>query len=208
MTVLNIRMSVGEKEELKERAAEFGDSISSYARKILFQDDNTSDYVDNTNVLQEKDERISDLKTQIDDYKKQIEQLHTIILATQKDNQLLIEQKTKRWWKFWEWEFISGLTTLLETHSLLKEFTNDDPILHYYFFFLYLALGFALIKNRSKLNLSKPLAITSLVIYIMILCLISYITLFFGCLVIILNKLQKNDNGCFSIRVISVVIFV
>ena len=163
MTVLNIRMSVGEKEELKERAAELGDSISSYARKTLFQEDNTSDYVDNTNVLQEKDERISDLKTQIDDYKKQIEQLHTIILATQKDNQLLIEQKTKRWWKFWEWEFISGLTTLLETHSLLKEFTNDDPILHYYFF---------------------------------------------GCLVIILNKLQKNDNGCFSIRVISVVIFV
>ena len=54
------------------------------------------------NVLQEKDERISDLKTQIDDYKKQIEQLHTIILATQKDNQLLIEQKAKRWWKFWE----------------------------------------------------------------------------------------------------------
>ena len=95
-------MSVEEKEELKERAAELVDSISSYARKVLFQEDNTSDYVDNTNVLQEKDERISDLKTQIDDYKKQIEQLHTIILATQKDNQLLIEQKAKRWWKFWE----------------------------------------------------------------------------------------------------------
>ena len=102
MTVLNIRMSTEEKEELKERAAEAGDSISSYARKILFQEDNTGDYVDNTNVIQEKDERISDLKTQIDDYKKQIEQLHTIILATQKDNQLLIEQKTKRWWKFWK----------------------------------------------------------------------------------------------------------
>ena len=102
MTVLNIRMSAEEKEELKERAAESGDSISSYARKILFQEDNTGDYVDNTNVIQEKDERISDLKTQIDDYKKQIEQLHTIILATQKDNQLLIEQKTKRWWKFWK----------------------------------------------------------------------------------------------------------
>lgn len=102
MTVLNIRMSAEEKEELKERATESGDSISSYARKILFQEDNTGDYVDNTNVIQEKDERISDLKTQIDDYKKQIEQLHTIILATQKDNQLLIEQKTKRWWKFWK----------------------------------------------------------------------------------------------------------
>ena len=102
MTVLNIRMSVDEKEELKVRAEGNGDSVSSYARKILFQDDNTGDYKDNTNVIQEKDERISDLKSQIDDYKKQIEQLHTIILATQKDNQLLIEQKAKRWWKFWK----------------------------------------------------------------------------------------------------------
>lgn len=102
MTVLNIRMSTDEKEDLKARAEENGDSISSYARKILFREDSTSDYVDNTNVIQEKDERISDLKSQIDDYKKQIDQLHTIILATQKDNQLLIEQKTKRWWKFWK----------------------------------------------------------------------------------------------------------
>jgi len=102
MTVLNIRMSTVEKENLKSRAEENGDSISSYARKILFQEDSTSDYADNTNVIQEKDERISDLKSQIDDYKKQIDQLHTIILATQKDNQLLIEQKTKRWWKFWK----------------------------------------------------------------------------------------------------------
>lgn len=102
MTVLNIRMSTDEKEDLKARAEENGNSLSSYARKILFQEDSTSYYVDNTNVIQEKDERISDLKSQIDDYKKQIDQLHTIILATQKDNQLLIEQKTKRWWKFWK----------------------------------------------------------------------------------------------------------
>lgn len=102
MTVLNIRMSTKEKEELKEIAVQNGESISSYARKMIFQPDNTSDYNDNTVVIQEKDERISDLKSQIDDYKKQIEQLHTIILATQKDNQLLIEQKTKRWWKFWK----------------------------------------------------------------------------------------------------------
>lgn len=102
MTVLNIRMSTKEKEELKEIAVQNGESISSYARKMLFQTDNTGDYNDNTVVIQEKDERISDLKSQIDDYKKQIEQLHTIILATQKDNQLLIEQKTKRWWKFWK----------------------------------------------------------------------------------------------------------
>lgn len=95
-------MSVGEKEELKERAAELGDSISSYARKILFQEDNTSDYVDNTNVLQEKDERISDLKTQIDDYKKQIEQLIIFLSCQNNRMQLLIEQKAKRWWKFWE----------------------------------------------------------------------------------------------------------
>ena len=47
------------------------------------------------------------------------------------------------------------------------------------FFFLYLILGFALIKNRSKLNLSKPLGIALLVVYLIILALIAYITLFF-----------------------------
>lgn len=102
MTVLNIRMSVDEKLEIKERAELLGRTISSYARDLLFSTDNTEDKKSNTNIIQEKDERISDLKSQIDDYKKQIDQLHTIILATQKDNQLLIEQKTKRWWKFWK----------------------------------------------------------------------------------------------------------
>lgn len=102
MTVLNIRMSLDEKLEIKERADFSGQTISSYARDLLFSINNTKDDKDNTNIIQEKDERISDLKNQIDVYKKQIDQLHTIILATQKDNQLLIEQKTKRWWKFWK----------------------------------------------------------------------------------------------------------
>lgn len=102
MTVLNIRMSVDEKLEIKERAELSGQTISSYARDLLFSVDNTEDGTDNTNIIQEKDERISDLKVQIDDYKKQIEQLHTIILATQKDNQLLLEQKQKRWWQIWK----------------------------------------------------------------------------------------------------------
>ena len=101
MTVLNIRMSVDEKLEIKECAELSGQTISSYARDLLFSIDNTDDRKDNTNIIQEKDERISDLKVQIDDYKKQIEQLHTIILATQKDNQLLLEQKSRRWWQFW-----------------------------------------------------------------------------------------------------------
>lgn len=101
MTVLNIRMSVDEKLEIKERAEFLGQTISSYARDLLFSIDNTEGRKDNTNIIQEKDERISDLKVQIDDYKKQIEQLHTIILATQKDNQLLLEQKSRRWWQFW-----------------------------------------------------------------------------------------------------------
>ena len=102
MTVLNIRMSADEKLEIKERAELLGQTISSYARDLLFSTDNTEDEKGNTTIIQEKDERISDLKNQIDDYKKQIDQLHTIILATQKDNQLLIEQKAKRWWKFWK----------------------------------------------------------------------------------------------------------
>lgn len=102
MTVLNIRISLDEKNEIKDRAEKEGLSVSSYARNLLFSEDNTEDTQDNTVVIQEKDERISDLKNQIDDYKKQIEQLHTIILATQKDNQLLIELKTKKWWQFWK----------------------------------------------------------------------------------------------------------
>ncbi|HFI0177603.1 TPA: hypothetical protein ACGO9Z_002171 [Streptococcus suis] len=102
MTVLNIRVSLDEKNEIKGRAEKEGLSVSSYARNLLFLEDNTEDIQDNTVVIQEKDERISDLKNQIDDYKKQIEQLHTIILATQKDNQLLIELKSKKWWQFWK----------------------------------------------------------------------------------------------------------
>lgn len=102
MTVLNIRMSVDEKLEIKERAELSGRTISSYARDLLFSIDNAEDEKDNTNIIQEKDERISDLKEQIEDYKKQIEQLHTIILATQKDNQLLLEQTKKSWWQFWK----------------------------------------------------------------------------------------------------------
>lgn len=102
MTVLNIRMSVDEKLEIKERAELSGRTISSYARDLLFSIDNTEDGKDNTNIIQEKDERIFDLKEQIEDYKKQIEQLHTIILATQKDNQLLLEQSKKSWWQFWK----------------------------------------------------------------------------------------------------------
>lgn len=101
-TVLNIRMSLDEKLEIKWRAELSGKTISSYARDLLLSPDNTDDEKDNTKITQEKDERIFDLKEQIEDYKKQIDQLHTIILATQKDNQLLLEQKQKRWWQIWK----------------------------------------------------------------------------------------------------------
>lgn len=102
MTVLNIRMSLDEKLEIKERAELSGQNVSSYVRDLLFSIDNIEDEKDNTNIIQEKDERISDLKVQIEDYKTQIEQLHTIILAAQKDNQLLLELKNKKWWQFWK----------------------------------------------------------------------------------------------------------
>lgn len=102
MTVLNIRMSLDEKLEIKERAELSGKTISSYARYLLFSISNTKDRKDNTSIIQEKDDRISDLKEQIEDYKKQIEQLHTIILAMQKDNQLLLEEKKKHWWQIWK----------------------------------------------------------------------------------------------------------
>lgn len=101
VTVLNIRLSLDEKEKIKNKARADGDSISSYARNLLLSGYNTNIVQNNSKIAQEKNERISDLKNQVEDYKKQIEQLHTIILATQRDNQLLIEQKSKRWWQFW-----------------------------------------------------------------------------------------------------------
>ena len=51
MTVLNIRMSVDEKLEIKERAELSGQTISSYARDLLFFVDNTEDEKDNTNII-------------------------------------------------------------------------------------------------------------------------------------------------------------
>lgn len=106
MTALNVRLSSDEKEKIKENAGVAGKSVSSYVRDILLdfdsEDVSQKETQNNTNVLLEKDERIADLKKQLDDYKTQIEQLHSIILVTQKDNQLLIEQTKKSWWKFWK----------------------------------------------------------------------------------------------------------
>lgn len=99
MTNLNIRITEEEKSKIKELAEENNQNISAYSREKLLSN---SDDTDKTNVLQEKDERITDLKNQIAEYQKQIEQLHTIVLATQKDNQLLLEQKKKFWWQFWK----------------------------------------------------------------------------------------------------------
>lgn len=102
ITTLNIRMTEQEKSIIKEKADNAGKNISAYCRDILLSDIDENNTKNNTNVIHEKEERIADLKNQIDDYKNQIEQLHTIILVTQQDNQLLIEQKKKKWWKFWD----------------------------------------------------------------------------------------------------------
>lgn len=102
ITTLNIRMTEQEKSSIKEKADNAGKNISSFCRDILLSDIDENNTKNNTNVIHEKEERIADLKNQIDDYKNQIEQLHTIILVTQKDNQLLIEQKKKKWWRFWD----------------------------------------------------------------------------------------------------------
>lgn len=106
-TTLNIRMSEEEKQIIKVNAEKNGKNISSYAREILLNADNENvsqnDTQNNQNVLFEKDERIADLKKQVEDYRNQIAQLHSIILVNQKENQLLIEQKTKkRWFNFWK----------------------------------------------------------------------------------------------------------
>ena len=77
-------------------------SVSAYARKVLLDSEEVSTTEDNTSVIQAKDDHIADLQSQIDGYKIQIEQLHTIILTTQRDNQLLLEAKSRRWWQFWK----------------------------------------------------------------------------------------------------------
>ena len=102
MTVLNVRMSESEKDKIKEKADKMDLSVSAYARRVLLENEQASVTEDNTSVIQAKDDHIADLQSQIDGYKVQIEQLHTIILATQRDNQLLLEQKARRWWQFWK----------------------------------------------------------------------------------------------------------
>ena len=102
MTVLNVRMSESEKDKIKEKADKMDLSVSAYARRVLLENEEASVTEDNTSVIQAKDDHIADLQSQIDGYKVQIEQLHTIILATQRDNQLLLEQKARRWWQFWK----------------------------------------------------------------------------------------------------------
>ena len=54
MTVLNIRMSVDEKLEIKERAELSGQTISSYARDLLFSLIIQKMKKDNTNIIQRK----------------------------------------------------------------------------------------------------------------------------------------------------------
>lgn len=102
MTVLNIRMSESEKDKIKEKSDKMDLSVSAYARKVLLDSEEASTTEDNTSVIQAKDDHIADLQSQIDGYKIQIEQLHTIILTTQRDNQLLLEAKSRRWWQFWK----------------------------------------------------------------------------------------------------------
>lgn len=102
MTVLNVRMSESEKDKIKGKADKMDLSVSAYARKVLLDSEEASTTEDNTSVIQAKDDHIADLQSQIDGYKIQIEQLHTIILTTQRDNQLLLEAKSRRWWQFWK----------------------------------------------------------------------------------------------------------
>ena len=102
MTFLNVRMSESEKDKIKEKADKMDLSVSAYARKVLLDSEEASTTEDNTSVIQAKDDHIADLQSQIDGYKIQIEQLHTIILTTQRDNQLLLEAKSRRWWQFWK----------------------------------------------------------------------------------------------------------
>ncbi len=54
--------------------------------------------LEDTSVIQAKDDHIADLQSQIDGHATDRAKLIMIILATQRDNQLLIEAKSRRWW--------------------------------------------------------------------------------------------------------------
>lgn len=103
---LNLRLSEEEKKKLEESANTMGLRVSEYVRLVLFEGV-SNETQSNTNVLQ--DEELCFYKNELESKNQQIKELHrllenqqTLLLNTQKENQLLLELDEKKWWQFWK----------------------------------------------------------------------------------------------------------
>lgn len=116
---LNLRLSESEKADLEKRAKSADKKLSEYVRSVLFADESQSDTKEkqsetvesqqNDNVIQVLNERISDLKAEIERTEEKYSNLNTLFQNQQmvlmaKENRLLeLEHDSKKsWWQFWK----------------------------------------------------------------------------------------------------------
>jgi len=116
---LNLRLSESEKADLEQRAKSADKKLSEYVRSVLFADGSQSDTKEkqsetvesqqNDDVIQVLNERISDLKAEIERTEEKYTALSTLFQNQQmvlmsKENRLLeLEHDSKKsWWKFWK----------------------------------------------------------------------------------------------------------
>lgn len=116
---LNLRLSESEKADLEKRAKSADKKLSEYVRSVLFADESQSDTKEkqsetvesqqNDNVIQVLNERISDLKSEIERTEEKYSNLNTLFQNQQmvlmaKENRLLeLEHDSKKsWWQFWK----------------------------------------------------------------------------------------------------------
>lgn len=116
---LNLRLSESEKADLEKRAKSADKKLSEYVRSVLFADESQSDTKEkqsetvesqqDDNVIQVLNERISDLKAEIERTEEKYSNLNTLFQNQQmvlmaKENRLLeLEHDSKKsWWQFWK----------------------------------------------------------------------------------------------------------
>ena len=108
----------------KKKADKIDLSVSVYARRVLLESEEAESTEDNTSVIQAKDDHIADLQSQIDGYKIQIEQLHTIILAWRKRQSAVTRAKIA--------EMVAVLEIIKDRFDLLLFFSLRNILLGYF----------------------------------------------------------------------------
>lgn len=109
---LNLRLSESEKSDLENRASEANMRLSEYVRSVLFgveSQGETDEKQQNEDVIQLLNERIADLKLEIERTEAKYSDLNALFQNQQmilmaKENRLLeLEHDSKKsWWKFWK----------------------------------------------------------------------------------------------------------